>query len=226
MAQFRRSKKIGPFRVSVSKKGVGYSVGNSLFRVGRGTDGKARRTLRVPGTGIYDIKTVGGKKKAKSQAGPRKRTAPKPQSVMQQASTLRQTPEGVTPNAYRVGPFRYGEVRLPVAMTFKGYGGTIDFDGYTVSITRGKFMRLMGRQSVTFPITAVHAVGVREPTRARNGYIRFLVPRPDGTVVQPLAVEKDAHAVTVTWQKRKAVDDLRAALAAAENAGSNASATF
>jgi hypothetical protein len=220
MTQFRRSKKIGPFRVSVSKKGVGYSVGNNLFRVGRGTDGKTRRTVRVPGTGIYDIKTVGGKKNAKPKAAPRKRTPPEPQSIMQQASPLsRQTHEDVTPNAYRVGPFRYGEVRLPVAITFHGYGGTIDFDGYTVSITRGKFMRLMGRGSVAFPITAVHAVGVREPTRVRNGYIRFLVPGPDSTVVQPLAVEKDLHAVMVTWQKRKMVGELRAALSAAEKAG-------
>ena len=213
MAQFRRSKKFGPLRISVSKKGIGYSVGNSLFRVGRGTDGKTRRTVRLPGTGIYDIKTIGGN--ARPKAARKTLSAPEPRSVMRGRKPV----DGVSTAALWVGSFRYGEIHVPAAVTFQGYGGTIDFDGYTVSITRGTFMRLMGRKSVVFPITAVHSVGVREPTPARNGYIRFLVPDPDGRVAQPLSAGKDVYSVMVTWQKRDAADALRAALAAAEKAG-------
>ncbi|MGO4205576.1 DUF4236 domain-containing protein [Rhodococcus sp. TAF43] len=60
MVQFRKSKKFGPVRLSASKRGLGVSVGAGPFRVSRGADGKVRRTVRVPGTGIYDTKVIGG----------------------------------------------------------------------------------------------------------------------------------------------------------------------
>lgn len=59
MVQFRKSKKIGPVRVTVSKKGISGSVGAGPVRVSKGADGKVRRTLRIPGTGVYDTKVVG-----------------------------------------------------------------------------------------------------------------------------------------------------------------------
>jgi len=31
------------------------------FRIGLGADAKLRRTVRIPGTGTYDTKTVGGR---------------------------------------------------------------------------------------------------------------------------------------------------------------------
>jgi hypothetical protein len=63
MVSFRKSKKFGPFRIGVSKRGVSGSVGAGPVRVSRGADGKVRRTVGVPGTGIYDTKVVGGRKK-------------------------------------------------------------------------------------------------------------------------------------------------------------------
>lgn len=59
MVQFRRSKKMGPFRITMTQNGVSTSVGAGGFRIGKGADGKVRRTIRVPGTGIYDTKVVG-----------------------------------------------------------------------------------------------------------------------------------------------------------------------
>lgn len=49
---FRKSVNFGPFRVSVSKSGVGYSVGGKGFRVGM--DAKKRRytSFSIPGTGV------------------------------------------------------------------------------------------------------------------------------------------------------------------------------
>lgn len=58
MVQFRRSKKFGPFRITLSQRGISTSVGAGGFRVSKGADGKVRRTIRVPGTGIYDTKVI------------------------------------------------------------------------------------------------------------------------------------------------------------------------
>lgn len=64
MVQFRKSKSFGPVRLTASKRGISTSVGAGPFRVSFGADGKTRRTVRVPGTGIYDTKVIGGNKRS------------------------------------------------------------------------------------------------------------------------------------------------------------------
>lgn len=54
---FRKSKKIGPFRVSVSKSGVSYSAGVKGFRVTKKANGDVQTTTSIPGTGIRSTKT-------------------------------------------------------------------------------------------------------------------------------------------------------------------------
>jgi hypothetical protein len=49
---FRRSKKIGPFRFTLGKKGVGVSVGVKGARIGVGADGRTRSSVSIPGTGL------------------------------------------------------------------------------------------------------------------------------------------------------------------------------
>ena len=56
--RYRRSKKIGPFRITMTQRGVSTSVGAGPFRISKGADGKVRRTVRIPGTGIYDTRVV------------------------------------------------------------------------------------------------------------------------------------------------------------------------
>jgi hypothetical protein len=63
MVQFRKSKKVGPFRFTLTPRGISTSAGAGPIRVSRGADGKVRRTISAPGTGIYDTKVVGGKKR-------------------------------------------------------------------------------------------------------------------------------------------------------------------
>lgn len=69
MVNFRKSKKFGPVRVTASTKGFGISAGSGPVRVGRGADGKVRRTVRVPGAGISDTKVIGGKQSTKKPSG-------------------------------------------------------------------------------------------------------------------------------------------------------------
>ncbi|WP_375545894.1 DUF4236 domain-containing protein, partial [Dietzia cinnamea] len=83
MVSFRRSKKVGPFRITASKSGLGISAGAGPVRVSRSPKGRYSRTLRVPGTGIYDTRRIGsGPSRAQrgpaatSGAGPRPGGAP------------------------------------------------------------------------------------------------------------------------------------------------------
>jgi Protein of unknown function (DUF4236) len=57
--QFRRRRSFGPIRLSVSQRGLSTSIGGGPFRLSLGADGKVRRTVRVPGAGIWDTKVVG-----------------------------------------------------------------------------------------------------------------------------------------------------------------------
>jgi len=68
MVQYRKSKKVGPFRLTVSQRGISTSVGAGPVRISRGADGRVRRTVRVPGTGIYDTKVVGTTPQARPAA--------------------------------------------------------------------------------------------------------------------------------------------------------------
>jgi hypothetical protein len=49
---YRKSVSVGPFRVNVSKSGVGYSVGSKGFRTGVTSRGKRYSTFSIPGTGL------------------------------------------------------------------------------------------------------------------------------------------------------------------------------
>ncbi|MCE2882360.1 MAG: DUF4236 domain-containing protein [Planctomycetaceae bacterium] len=49
---FRRSLNLGPFRVNLSRGGVGWSVGGRGFRTGRSGRGRKYTTVSIPGTGM------------------------------------------------------------------------------------------------------------------------------------------------------------------------------
>jgi hypothetical protein len=49
---YRKSIGLGPFRVNLSKTGVGYSVGGPGFRTGVSPRGRRYTTFSVPGTGL------------------------------------------------------------------------------------------------------------------------------------------------------------------------------
>ena len=49
---YRKSVGIGPFRVNLSKSGVGLSVGGRGFRTGVSGNGRSYSTFSIPGTGV------------------------------------------------------------------------------------------------------------------------------------------------------------------------------
>ena len=59
--RYRKSIKMGPFRLNFSKSGIGYSVGVKGYRVTKKAGGGYRTTASVPGTGISYVKDHSGK---------------------------------------------------------------------------------------------------------------------------------------------------------------------
>jgi hypothetical protein len=57
--RFRKSKSLGPLRLTLGRRGVSTSIGFGPLRFSRGSDGKVRRTTRLPGTGVYNTETIG-----------------------------------------------------------------------------------------------------------------------------------------------------------------------
>ena len=57
---FRKSVKVGPFRLNFSTRGVGYSVGGAGFRTGVSPSGRSYTTFSAPGTGL-SYRTTGSK---------------------------------------------------------------------------------------------------------------------------------------------------------------------
>jgi hypothetical protein len=49
---YRKSVNLGPFRVNLSKSGMGYSVGGRGFRVGTTPRGKKYTSFSIPGNGV------------------------------------------------------------------------------------------------------------------------------------------------------------------------------
>ncbi len=54
--RFRKSVKLGPVRVNLSKSGIGYSVGSKGLRFTKKAGGGTRTTASIPGTGISYVK--------------------------------------------------------------------------------------------------------------------------------------------------------------------------
>jgi Protein of unknown function (DUF4236) len=50
--QFRKTKTFGPFRFTLTQRGISVSAGAGPLRF------TVRRTLRLPGTGLWDTKVI------------------------------------------------------------------------------------------------------------------------------------------------------------------------
>ena len=71
--RFRKSIDIlGLFRINFSKSGIGFSYGVPGYRVTKMADGRTRKTVSIPGTGVSHVSETGKKKKsAKTKALPK-----------------------------------------------------------------------------------------------------------------------------------------------------------
>lgn len=65
--RFRKSIGSGPFRVNLSKSGIGYSIGTKGFRHTKTANGRTRNTYSIPGTGISYVDEKSSKRSKKSK---------------------------------------------------------------------------------------------------------------------------------------------------------------
>ncbi|HEV2175512.1 MAG TPA: DUF4236 domain-containing protein [Nitrospira sp.] len=56
---WRKSINVGPLRINLTKRGIGYSAGVRGFRMGRNAKGQNYNQISIPGTGIYKRTTSG-----------------------------------------------------------------------------------------------------------------------------------------------------------------------
>jgi hypothetical protein len=59
--RFRKIFRQGPFQSTISKRGVGWSVGVSGFRYGVGANGHRHVSAGIPGSGLYWYKDLDSK---------------------------------------------------------------------------------------------------------------------------------------------------------------------
>lgn len=99
--RFRKSFGAGPFRVNLSKSGIGYSVGGKGFRFTKKAGGGTRTTASIPGTGIsWVTDSKKGRKKKTSSAN--KKTAAKATLNTSTGQKADSTTRTVTPNYKKV----------------------------------------------------------------------------------------------------------------------------
>ena len=65
--RFRKSINMGPFRVNLSKSGIGYNVGGKGARYTKTANGKTRTTLNIPGTGLSYVEEKSNKQSTKQK---------------------------------------------------------------------------------------------------------------------------------------------------------------
>lgn len=65
--RYRKSIKAGPFRINLSKSGMGWSVGGKGYRYTKTAKGRTRTTTSIPGTGISWVKESKGKSSVPSK---------------------------------------------------------------------------------------------------------------------------------------------------------------
>lgn len=65
--RFRKSIGSGPFKINLSKSGIGYSIGTKGFRHTKTANGRTRNTYSIPGTGISYVDEKSNKRSKKSK---------------------------------------------------------------------------------------------------------------------------------------------------------------
>lgn len=82
--RFRKTISRGPFRWTLSKKGVSTSWGFPGFRIGVSPDGKQHITIGIPGTGLYWTNNLNSSTPANTKNQPPKISNPVPTNPLPQ----------------------------------------------------------------------------------------------------------------------------------------------
>lgn len=198
--RYRKSFKAGPFRATISKSGVSYSVGAKGARITKLANGKVQKTVSIPGSGLSYTSTSGSKKKqplkseiakpvtVKARKPPKPAKPAKPAKPTKPAKVKVPAPvrptAGIATSTYRpVGPSAVigrghstiAAVPVWVPGRIKGYLGSFTLDQAGVVIERSSLGRVAGYSPASISWPEIVAISFRDPTFTRNGYVHFVV---------------------------------------------------
>jgi hypothetical protein len=241
--RYRKSFKAGPFRATVSKSGVSYSVGAKGARITKLANGKVQKTVSIPGSGLSYTSTSGGKKKQQAKSAIAKPvtvkalkppTSVKPVKPVKPAKVKAPTPvwtaQGITTSTYRpVGPSSAvgsGHSTIAAVPTWvpgriKGYLASFTLNQAGVVIERSSLGRLAGYSAASISWSEIVAISFRDPTFTRNGYVHFVVRNDPSQAAaawndnRAVVRGRRPHLVMFTWQQRQRYQWLKATLGSA-----------
>lgn len=199
---YRKSAKLGPFRVTASKSGISYSAGVKGARVTKRANGKVQTTLSAPGTGLrYTTSgTRQARRPAASPAAPAKRPAPAAKAVRLRGRRSTTPP-------------RIPAVPLPV--TINGYLATVTIHQGGIHIERTRAGRVNGNHSADVSWHGLAGIDFLDPNFFRNGHVHFatfgdprgLTSTGNGNLMAASA--RNPHAILFTWRQSRAYRQLR-----------------
>jgi hypothetical protein len=204
---YRRSVKMGPFRVTASKSGVSYSVGVKGARVTKRASGKVQTTLSVPGTGLRYTTTSGTRK------APARRPAASARAQHRVSPPHAAKPVRLRGRRSSVQPRIAAPWLLP--FTMKGYLASVTVHQGGIHIERTHAGKINGNHSSDIPWHELAGIDFLDPNFFRNGHVHFATagdPRgltSTGNGNRMAATARNAHAIMFTWQQSRAYRQLR-----------------
>jgi hypothetical protein len=205
---YRKSVRMGPFRVTASRSGVSYSVGVKGARVTKRANGKVQTTLSVPGTGVRYTATSGTRKAPVRRPAARTQLPVSPPHAAKRVR-LRGRRSSVQPRI--AAPWL-----LP--FTIKGYLATVTVHQGGIHIERTHAGKINGNHSSDIPWRELAGIDFLDPNFFRNGHVHFATagdPRgltSTGNGNRMAATARNAHAIMFTWQQSRAYRQLRGLL--------------
>lgn len=197
---YRKSVRMGPFRVTASKSGVSYSAGAKGVRVTKRANGKVQTTISAPGTGLRYTTTSGAKKRPAKRSGantvPSKRrpasaaSRPSPPNAASApgSSHTRGPSHAPKPAPAPIATRERKPVRLrgrrstvppripPVQLlpfVIKGNLATVTIHQGGIHIERTRGGRINGNHSSDIPWHELVGIDFLEPNFFRNGHVHF-----------------------------------------------------
>ncbi len=231
---YRKSLKMGPFRVTASKSGISYSAGVKGVRVTKRANGKVQTTLSVPGSGLRYTTTSGKgkastKRPAASASSAARRAVPPPKPVSRPSAAP--TPARVP---YQPRPANPPRTRKPVRLrgrrssvqpriaapwllpfAIKGYLATVTVHQGGIHIERTHAGKINGSQSTDIPWHELAGIDCLDPNFFRSGHVHFATPddprglTSTGNGNRMAASARNPHAILFTWQQSRAYRQLR-----------------
>lgn len=241
---YRKSVKMGPFRVTASKSGISYSAGIKGARVTKRADGKVQAT--VSPHGVRYTKTSSSAKRPAGRPATATKPAPAPAKTAvrtQPAAKPRQAPVAKPKRAAK--PVRAAKPARPskalklrgrrftvpprvlsawlLPCTVNGNLATVTLHHGGIHIERTQAGRITGNHSADISWQDVAAIDFLEPSFFRNGHIHFATFRdPRGLTFagngDPMTSSyKNPHVILFDRARSLAYKQLRDLLTGAYN---------